>query len=255
MSSSQTREKGRSAGFLKRVTPIAIAVGAVLAIVGFVLAFTHAPLVNGAQVDQPAVIGGTLVDHKLLLSQKIFYWHVPVAVASYGALIFAAIFSIRYLVSRDLRFDARAKVATEVALAFVLCTMASGEMWTRYEWGVWWSWEPRLTTYLILMLLVIAYFVLRTAIEDPERRGVYAAVLNIFAFIDVPISFMVTRLIPSSIHPVVFRTDSGLPPDMLLPFLISMFGMALLAFGFYQIRIRTQKIEDRIEYIQNTLED
>ena len=64
----------------------------------------------------------------------------------------------------------------EISLVFVVCTMITGDLWERFEWGVWWTWEPRLTTYLILMLIVIAYFVLRNAIDEPERRGVYAAV-------------------------------------------------------------------------------
>lgn len=238
-----------------RITPAALLVGALLAVAGFVLAFTSAPLVNGAATADAAVIGGTLVDHKLLFSQKIFYWHVPVAMASFVMIAFAAYFSVRFLMTKGSRFDARARTATEVALVFILCTMASGEMWTAFEWGVWWTWEPRLTTYLILMLLVIAYFVLRNAIADAERRAVYASVLDILVFIDVPICFMVTRLIPSSIHPVVLRTDSGLTPDMLVPFLLSLFGMALVAFGLFRLRLRVQQLEEGIACIQDRLED
>ena len=101
----------------------------------------------------------------------------------------------------------------EISLVFVICTMITGDLWERFEWGVWWTWEPRLTTYLILMLIVIAYFVLRNAIDEPERRGVYAAVIGIIAMVDVPICFMVTRLIPSGVHPVVLR-EGGMSGDM-----------------------------------------
>ena len=242
-------------GALDRIAPAALVLGALLAAAGFVGAFTVAGLVNGAQVSDPAVIGGVLVDHKLLLSQKIFYWHVPVAIASFGALIFAAFFAVRFLMTRRAGYDRRAKVATEVALVFVICTMISGEMWTRFEWGVWWTWEPRLTTYLVLMLLTIGYFVLRNAVADPERRAVYASAMSVLIFIDVPICFMITRLIPSSIHPVVFRTDSGLSPDMLAPFLLSLFGMALVAFGLFRLRLRAQELARRIQLAQERLED
>lgn len=244
----------RTGGAADRMAPAALIAGAVLAALGFVGAFTVAGLVNGAAVSDPAVIGGVLVDHKLLLSQKIFYWHVPVAIASFGALVFAAWYAARYLATRNETFDMRAKTATEIALVFVVCTMISGEMWTRFEWGVWWTWEPRLTTYLVLMLLTIGYFVLRNAVADPERRAAYASVMSVLIFIDVPICFMVTRLIPSSIHPVVFRTDSGLSPDMLVPFLLSMAGMALVAFGLFRLRLRAQDIAQRVAAVQESLE-
>ncbi len=242
-------------GKLDAVAPWMMALGALLAVAGFVLAFTLAPLVNGAAVNEPQVIAGTVVANKLLISQKIFYWHVPVAVASFGAVAFSAYYGIRFLMTKRACFDVRAKLCMEVALVFILCTMVSGDLWTRYEWGVWWTWEPRLTTYFILMLMVIAYFILRNAVEDPERRATYAGVFGILIFIDVPICFMITRLIPSSVHPVIFRTDSGLSPDMLLPFLLSLFGMALVAFGLYRFRLRTQVMQDKIARLSDALED
>ena len=105
--------------------------------------------------------------------------------------------------------------------------MITGEMWTRFEWGVWWSWEPRLTTYLILMLIVIAYFVLRSSVDEPERRATFAAVVAIIATIDVPICFMITRLIPSSIHPVVLR-EGGMSPEMGMCVGLCALGMMLV---------------------------
>lgn len=227
-------------GVLDKVAPWALLIGAVLATLGLVLNFTVAPLVNGATVNEPAVIGGVVVGNKLLLSQKIFYWHMPVAIASFGALAFAAYYALRFLMTKRYCFDVRAKIATEIALVFVLCTMVTGEMWERYEWGVWWTWEPRLTTYFILMLMVFGYFILRNAVEDGERRATYASVFGILIFVDVPICFMITRLIPSGVHPTIFRTDSGLSPDMLIPLLLSMAGFALVAFGLYRLRLRTQ---------------
>lgn len=242
-------------GVRDAIAPAVLGVGALLAAAGFVLAFTSAPLVNGAGVNEPAVINGVVVTNKLLLSQKIFYWHVPVAVASALMLVFMAYCSVRVLMTHARAFDARAKVAMEVGLVFVVCTMVSGIFWTRFEWGVWWTWEPRLTTYFILMMLIFAYFILRNAVEDPERRARYAAVFGLLAFADVPVSFAITRLVPSSLHPVVFRTDSGLSPEMLLPFLLSVFGMAMVAYGLFRFRLRVQVMEDSIEEINERLED
>ena len=149
----------------------------------------------------------------MLLSQKIFYFHMPVAITSFIALGFGCYYAVRFLMTKNQRFDTCSRICLEIALLFVVLTMITGEMWTRFEWGVWWSWEPRLTTYLILMLIVIAYFVLRSSVDEPERRATFAAVVAIIATIDVPICFMITRLIPSSIHPVVLR-EGGMSPEM-----------------------------------------
>ncbi len=237
-----------------RYVPAVLVAGALISALGFVLAFTVAPLVHGAAVT-PELIAGQLVANQLLFSQKIFYFHVPVAMSSFIALIFTAFYGVRYLMTRDEGYDVRAKTATEVAVVFMIATMVTGVPWTRFEWGVWWSWEPRLTTYLILILMAIAYFILRTAFSDSEKRCSYASVFGIIMFIDAPICFMITRLIPSSTHPVVFRTDSGLPPDMLVPFLICMLGIVLIAFALYRVRLRQSLLSLRIERLKEELDE
>ena len=237
-----------------RYVPALLVAGALISALGFVLAFTVAPLVHGAAVT-PELIAGQLVANQLLFSQKIFYFHVPVAMSSFIALIFTAFYGVRYLMTRDEGYDVRAKTATEVAVVFMIATMVTGVPWTRFEWGVWWSWEPRLTTYLILILMAIAYFILRTAFSDSEKRCSYASVFGIIMFIDAPICFMITRLIPSSTHPVVFRTNSGLPPDMLVPFLICMLGIVLIAFALYRVRLRQSLLSLRIERLKEELDE
>ena len=202
-----------------RIAPWMLLAGAVLTTIGFLMAFFYAGPVNGAAVDGVELIGGQMVSSKLLLSQKIFYFHMPVAITS-----------------------------------FVVCTMATGEMWTRFEWGVWWTWEPRLTTYLILMLVVIAYFVLRSAIDEPERRATYAAVISVIALVDVPICYMVTRLIPSSIHPVVLR-EGGMSADMGMTVAVVMAGMCMVGFGLYRLRFRQTRLAQRVEAVKEQLED
>lgn len=235
--------------------PVLLVLGAVLTAIDVVWTFTLAPLVQGAQLSEPVVIGGTQVTTKLLLSQKIFYLHVPVAVASFAVMALAAYFALRFLMTKERSYDVRSKTAMEVTLVFIVATMISGDLWTRFEWGVWWVWEPRLTTYFILMLLVIGYFILRNAIDDPERRARFCAVFGIVAFVDAPISFLVTRLVPSSIHPVVFRTDSGLPPMMLIPFLLGLFGMLMIAFVLYCTAQRINADALEVEELKQQLEE
>jgi heme exporter protein C len=103
------------------------------------------------------------------------------------------------------------------------------------------------------MLMVIGYFVLRNAIDDTERQAVYAAVFGIIAFINAPISLLITRLVPTSVHPVILRSDSGLPPPMLLPFLLALFGMLLVATGLYRFRLREQRLSQRLAILKDQL--
>lgn len=237
-----------------KVAPVLALVGAVLAAAGFLMAFLWLAPVSGASVDGVALIGDSMVSNKLLISQKIFYFHMPVAVVSFAALAFACYYSVRLLLTKEQRFDTCARVAMEIALVFVAMTMCTGEMWTRFEWGVWWTWEPRLTTYLILMLIVIAYFVLRSGMGDAQRRSVYAAVIAIISFVDVPICFMVTRMIPSSLHPVVMR-EGGMTGDMAMTLVVCLIGLAMLGFALYRLRFRQARLAERVEAVKEQLDD
>lgn len=235
-------------------TLILLGLGAVLTTIDFVLAFFYTPLVVGAQVAETRIINGIAVSNQLLFSQKIFYFHVPVAIGSFLVFFFTAYYGVRFLMTKEKKFDIRARIATEVTLLFVILTLITGDIWTRFEWGVWWVWEPRLTTYFIMTLLVVAYFVLRASIEDEERRATYAAVFGIIAFLDAPISFAITRLIPSSVHPVVLRSGGGLTGTQLLAFLLGLFGMLMVAWVVYQVRLREELARERIEELKAALE-
>lgn len=232
-----------------------LALGTVLTTIDFLMAFFVAPLVLGAGVGATADIGGVIVGNKLLFSQKIFYFHVPVALASFLVFFFTAFYGVRFLMTKEKKYDTKARIATEVTLLFVILTLITGDLWTRFEWGKWWVWEPRLTTYFIMTLLVIAYFVLRNSIEDEERRATYAAVFGIIAFLDAPLSFLITRMIPSSVHPVVLREGGGLLPTQLIPFLMGLFGMLMIGWSVYQIRLREEMVHERLEAAKAALEE
>lgn len=238
----------------KLVVPLLV-LGGILVVLAFILNFTVAPIVySDAMLSVPILIGDKTVTNYLLFSQKIFYFHMPVALVSMAALVFTALYGILFLRTRDSKYDMRARTATEISLVFVLMTMATGLAWTRHDWGVWWSWEPRLTTYFILMLMVIGYFILRTAVADPERRATYCAVFGIIIAINVPICMMITRIIPST-HPVLQRGDSGLSPTMLLPLLLALVGFCCLGFGLYRWRLHIRQMEDTLETLKLRLDD
>lgn len=183
--------------------------------------------------------------------QKIFYFHVPVAEISFIVFAVAAFYGLRFIMTRKREYDVKARISMEVTVAFITMTMATGILWTKAAWGVWWDWEPRLTTYFILTLLAVAYFVLRNAVEDEERRALYAAAFSILAFIDAPISFFITRLIPSN-HPVI--EGGGLEPPMLVSFIVAQIGMLLIGYAIYQVRMGEMKLQDRIERAKSQLE-
>ncbi|MFA5844124.1 MAG: cytochrome c biogenesis protein [Coriobacteriia bacterium] len=231
----------------QRVTLALLAIGGVLTTLAFFLAFLYAPPQPFGTVE----VGGITYD-RIDFAQKIFYFHVPVAEASFLVFFFTAFYGIRFLMTRRKEFDTKARIATEVTLMFVILTMVTGDLWTRMEWGQWWVWEPRLTTYFIMTLLVIAYFVLRSSVEDEERRAAYAAVFGIFAFIDAPLSFVITRIIPSSVHPVVFKR--GLDGKMLLTFIIAQVGMLMLGYAIYQLRMGEEHLRERLDVLKASLE-
>lgn len=185
------------------------------------------------------------------LSQKLFYFHVPVAEASFLILLISAYFSLRFLMTKRQEYDTKARIAMETSLIFVVLTMITGVLWTRASWGVWWEWEPRLTTYFIMMLMMIAYFVLRASVEEDERRATYAAVFGILAAINAPISFMITRVIPSS-HPVVFQ--SGMATSNLVPFIVAQVGMLMLGYGIYVMRMSEERLRERVDITKEALE-
>jgi heme exporter protein C len=241
----------------KKLTYWALGAAAVLTLADFLIAFlVAAPVLADMTLNAAGrAIGGRLVANPVLFSQKIFFFHVPVAITSFVVFFFTAYYGVRFLQTRDRAFDTKARIATEVTLIFTLLTMLTGDLWTRVEWGVWWTWEPRLTTYLIMLLLVIGYFVLRASVEDEEKRAVYASVFGIIAFLDAPLSFAITRIVPSGTHPVVLRVGGGLDATQLTAFLLGMVGMLLFGYVIYQVRHREERIKERLEALKVTLED
>jgi len=189
----------------------------------------------------------------LNFAQKIFYFHVPVALTSFIMFGVTFVAGILFLVKKKKAYDVLGYVSAEVAVLFAVLTMITGILWTRAEWGVWWTWEPRLTTYFILLLLMGGYFMLRTSVEDPNRRARFSAVYGIIAFLDVPISFLSIRLI-QSVHPVVFsRQGAHMESDMLATFIIGMVAMTSFGVGLLAIRYREEHAKEELEHLKNLL--
>ena len=121
--------------------------------------------------------------------QRVFYFHVPIAIMSFLAFFVVFIASLMYLFKRSPKWDAFAHASAEVGVVFVTLALISGIIWARPVWNTWWTWEPRLTTTLILWLIYVAYLMVRSYAPTQSKGAIYAAVVGIIGFVDVPIVY------------------------------------------------------------------
>ncbi len=142
------------------------------------------------------------------LVQKIFYIHLPLAWWAFMSFFVVFVASIAYLKTRSPKWDALAKASAEVGVLCSALAIVTGSIWARHSWGVWWTWDPRLTTALIMWFVYTGYLVLRGLDMSKARNANIRAVVGIVAFIDVPLVFLSARLW-RSIHPAVFASKGG----------------------------------------------
>ena len=188
--------------------------------------------------------------------QKIFYVHVPMAIVTLCGFIAAGIFAIKHLRTGDRSWDLRSYVAIHLSIMLGVGVLLTGAIWAKTAWGHWWVWdEPVLVSYLIVFLLYCCYQPLRFSIADPERQSRYASVFAITAGAFVPLNFMAVRLAESLVHPRVFATaDGGLPPEMLLTFMVSIAGMALLFITLSRFEMSAKMTKGQISRLRRALD-
>jgi heme exporter protein C len=145
--------------------------------------------------------------------QRIFYFHAPAGVTGLTAFAVSFVASVGYLVRKDRWWDALALASAEVGVVFITIVLATGPMWAKPVWLVWWAWTPRLTSSLVLWMLYVAYLLVRNYIPDPDRRATVSAVFGIVAFVDVPIVWFSIRWW-RDIHPEPMLETGGLSPLM-----------------------------------------
>jgi len=123
------------------------------------------------------------------LVQRIFYFHVPSAWTGFVAFFLVLVGSIAYLRTRSLKWDLLSVASAEVGVAFFTIVLVTGPIWAKPVWGIWWTWDARLTSSFLLWVLYVSYLVLRTLVDEPERRALVAAVFGIFASLDIPLVY------------------------------------------------------------------
>ena len=155
---------------------------------------------------------------------------MPLATCALVGFIVAAVQAILHLRTGDPKWDVRSYVSIHISVIFGVAVLITGAIWAQASWGKWWVWdEPTLVSFLIVFLLYCTYYPLRYAIEDRERQARYASVFAITAGAFVPLNFIAVRLAETLVHPRVFATaEGGLPPKMMVTFLVCLAGMALL---------------------------
>ena len=181
--------------------------------------------------------------------QRIFYVHV--ASAWIAALAFFVVFlgSIIYLVRKDLRWDALAGASAEVGLLFTTVVLVTGMLWGKAIWGVYWTWEPRLTSVLVLWLLYLAYVAVRAYVPERTRKARFAAVIGIVAFLDVPIVYL-SVMWWRTLHPQqVIITENGpqLPSAMLIAMFVGLITFSLVYAYFVRMRLNINRLEEQIK--------
>lgn len=188
--------------------------------------------------------------------QRIFYFHVPSAWVAFFAFFLVFVFSLVYLVRSNKRWDTLAAACAEIGVLFCTVVLITGPIWAKPVWGVWWTWDARLTLTLVLWLIYVAYLMLRHYMTDPERRATFAAVLGVIGFIDVPLVYFSIRWWRTQ-HPQPVMAgggDSGLEAPMLATLLVCIATFTLLFFTLLRHRLKLQSLRDEVDALQDRVE-
>ncbi len=181
--------------------------------------------------------------------QRIFYLMVPMGWLALLAFLVVFISSILYLTKRESKWDIRAYSSAEVGLVFTSLALITGSIWAKPIWGIWWTWEPRLTATLVLWLIYVAYFVVRSFAADESRGARFAAVVGIVGFVDIPIIAMATTLW-KGIHPPPVIFQEGIAPSMLLTLLVSIAAFTALYALLLRQRVLMKYDENEIKRLK-----
>jgi len=188
--------------------------------------------------------------------QRIFYYHAPCAWTA-GCLFFVnLVASIAYLLRKNPRVDALAVSSAEVGVVFCAIVLVTGPIWARPAWGIWWTWDIRLTTTLVLWLIYVSYLVLRH-FSDSAQTAKLAAVLAIFGALDMPLVYFSIWFFRTQHPQPVIGGGGSLDPRMLRAFLINLLAFsclgAMVCWARYRLEIVKREVEEA-EALESLLE-
>lgn len=189
------------------------------------------------------------------LSQRIFFFHVPIALTAYTCFGWGAWKAFRRLSRRQEGADLESYVAIHIGVIFGVLTLATGSIWAKISWGVWWSWaSDQLVLFLVLFLFYCAYMMLRFSVPDGPQRANISAVYALFGVVLIPVSFFAIRLSQDFIHPVVFNQHGPqMAGSMLLTFCVAWAALLVLASTLYRIELAGKRIDLRLRELRESL--
>jgi heme exporter protein C len=188
--------------------------------------------------------------------QRIFYIHVPVALTSYFCFGLGAWKALLLLWRGDERYDLESYVAIHQGTIFGLLTLATGSIWARTSWGVWWDWgSDQLVLFLTLFLFYCAYFMLRFSLEEGSRRARSSAVYALFGVALIPVSFFAIRLAEDLVHPTTFTRDGPqMSTSMFVSFCVMWAAVTLLAYVLYRVELAGKRLDRDLRELREALQ-
>src|SRR5215472_10320986 len=196
------------------------------------------------------------VDAKQGLIYRILYLHVSSARTGLTAFLIGCIANLLYVWRRQPRWDWLGVSAVEVGLAYTSVVLVTGPVWAHPVWGIWWTWDARLTSTFVMWLLYVSYLLLRTLVEEPDRRALLSALYGIFALLDVPLVFGSIRWWRTQ-HPqpiVMGGPDSGMDPTMFKVLMFSWLTMLALMTLLLRQRYKLEAMRSDVEAMRHELE-
>lgn len=186
------------------------------------------------------------------LSQRIFYFHVPIALTAYASFGWGAWKALLHLWKRSESADLESYVAIHQGVIFGSLTLLTGSIWAKISWGTWWVWgDDELVLFLVLFLFYCAYFMLRYSVEPGMARANMCAVYALFGVVLIPISFLAIRISRSIIHPEVFTLNGPqMTGSQFLTFCVAFVAMLSLFVTLYQTELAGKRIDSRIKELR-----
>lgn len=189
------------------------------------------------------------------LNQKIFYFHVPIAIAAYACFGWGAWKGLVHLWKRKPGADLESYVAIHLGVIFGAMTLITGSLWAKYRWGHWWLWSERqLVLFLVLFLFYSAYFMLRYSVEPGPQRANLSAVSAILGVILIPVSFLAIRLANQYIHPIAFnRHGPQMSTAQFATFCVCLAAMLSVFVALYQFELAGKRLDARLRELRELL--
>ena len=179
--------------------------------------------------------------------QKIMYVHVPAAWMAFLAFFVVFVYSVRYMWKQNEMHDLIAASAAEVGAVFTGLTLMLGMIWGRPAWGVWWVWDARLTSTLVLFLIFVGYLALRAFVDDPVQRAKWSAAVGAIGAINVPIVYMSVKWWRTLHQPQ--STPGTLDPAYTMGLRLNAIAMLLVLIYFIRKRYEIARLERAVEHL------